>query len=185
MTNGKPLSVTAATLIAAGALSACGSSSGSNSTSSTASSSSSASGQQVAVTEPWVRATAPSAMTAAVYMTLKSEAGNALMGATVPSTIAGSVQLHKTTATSGTSTTKMSGGSTTSMSHTSTTSMLGMKQVMSIPLPAGKSVQLAPGGYHIMLMNLAKPITSGEQIPVTLKFAKGAAMTVTVLGRSG
>jgi len=184
MNHRRPLFITTAALIATGTLSACGGSGSGTTTSSSSSSTAASGGEQVAVTEPWVRATAPSATTAAVYMMLKSENNDALNGASVPSTVAASTELHETTSTSGTSTTSMSGGSTTSMSHTSTTAMLGMKQVMSIPLPAGKSVQLAPGGYHIMLMKLAKPITSGEQIPVTLRFAKGKTMTVTVVGRS-
>ena len=40
-----------------------------------------------------------------------------------------------------------------------------------LALPAGKAVDLKPGGYHLMLMDLAHPLREGESIPVTLTFA--------------
>jgi copper(I)-binding protein len=45
-----------------------------------------------------------------------------------------------------------------------------MQQVASIPLPAGETVSLAPGGFHIMMMNLAAPFESGQKFDVTLQF---------------
>jgi copper(I)-binding protein len=43
-----------------------------------------------------------------------------------------------------------------------------MRAVPSLDLPAGKAVDLKPGGYHVMLMDLKKPLTAGDTIPITL-----------------
>ena len=47
-----------------------------------------------------------------------------------------------------------------------------MRPVESIELPAGKTVKLEPGGYHIMLLDLVKPLEVGEKIELTLTFDK-------------
>lgn len=166
------ISAVAAATIAAVSFAACGSSSSNSSTSTSPSAA-------VSVSEPWVRVTPSTAMTAAAYMTLTSSQANALMSASVPSSVAGMVELHKTTAMKMSETTSGSGTTTTSSSG-----MIGMHQVSSIPLPAGMGVKLAPGGYHIMLMQLAKPVTAGEHIPITLKFSKGPSVTVQAEART-
>jgi hypothetical protein len=48
-----------------------------------------------------------------------------------------------------------------------------MREVKSIELPKGKTVSLEPGGFHIMLMNLKKPIAAGDVIPLTLIVESG------------
>jgi copper(I)-binding protein len=47
-------------------------------------------------------------------------------------------------------------------------------------LEAGKSVVLKPGGMHIMLMHLAKPLKVGESFPATLTFENAGTVTITV-----
>ena len=49
-----------------------------------------------------------------------------------------------------------------------------------IPLPAGKTQKLEPGGYHVMLMDLKQPLTVGKTFPLTLKFKDGSSKQVTV-----
>ena len=49
-----------------------------------------------------------------------------------------------------------------------------------LPIEAGKSVSLAPGGYHLMLMGLKAPLKQGDKIPVTLTFAKAGKVEVTL-----
>jgi copper(I)-binding protein len=46
--------------------------------------------------------------------------------------------------------------------------VMKMRAVERIALPAGKTVKLEPGGYHIMLMDLAKPLKTGDMVPITL-----------------
>jgi len=55
-----------------------------------------------------------------------------------------------------------------------------MPHAMSIPVPAGQTVQLAPGGYHGMLMGLTTALNEGDSFPVTLKFEKAGEVTVNV-----
>jgi len=50
-------------------------------------------------------------------------------------------------------------------------SVMRMRAVGTLALPAGKSITLSPGGYHVMLMDLVQPLREGESIPVTLTFA--------------
>jgi copper(I)-binding protein len=47
-----------------------------------------------------------------------------------------------------------------------------------IPVPAGESVTLEPGGLHVMLMGLSKPLAEGETAPLTLRFESGAEIAV-------
>ena len=50
-----------------------------------------------------------------------------------------------------------------------------MRAVDELPLPAGKTVELKPGGYHVMLIDLVKPLATGDKVPVTL----------TIVGKDG
>jgi copper(I)-binding protein len=51
---------------------------------------------------------------------------------------------------------------------------------MSIPVPAGESVELAPGGYHGMLMGLTATLAEGDSFPVTLSFQNSGEVVVNV-----
>ena len=55
-----------------------------------------------------------------------------------------------------------------------------MQEVDEIALNAGEKVELKPGGYHIMLMKLAKPLESGSTITITLVFANAGEKMVDV-----
>jgi hypothetical protein len=46
--------------------------------------------------------------------------------------------------------------------------VMEMRQMKSINLPKGKTIQLAPGGLHVMLFDLKQPMKQGETIPMTL-----------------
>ena len=140
----------------------------------------------MSVSDAWSRSTASSQTTAAVYATVTNNDGvkNALVAVSVPSAVAMSSQLHETMTTPATSMggTSMGGTSTTMANSSSTTDpgMTGMQEVPSIPVPGNATVKLQPGGYHVMLMDLAKPLTKGERFQVTLQFAHGASKTVSV-----
>jgi copper(I)-binding protein len=58
--------------------------------------------------------------------------------------------------------------------------VMKMRPVASLPIVPGKTLTLAPGGYHIMLMNLKQPLMEGDHFPITLNFAKAGAVTATV-----
>jgi copper(I)-binding protein len=49
-----------------------------------------------------------------------------------------------------------------------------------LPIEPGKTVTLAPGGYHMMFMDLKAPLKQGEKVPVTLEFEKAGKVNVTL-----
>jgi periplasmic copper chaperone A len=49
-----------------------------------------------------------------------------------------------------------------------------------LSIPAGGSVVLKPGSYHVMLIGLKKALTAGEKFPLTLTFEKAGTISVTV-----
>jgi copper(I)-binding protein len=109
----------------------------------------------VAVTAPWARATAPQQKEAAVYLQMTSASGDTLQSIDSDD---GMAMLHKSVTQGG---------------------MSGMEDMDGVPLPAGKTVSLAPGGMHIMLMDIPHPLTAGEKVHLTLHFAKSPAVSVT------
>jgi copper(I)-binding protein len=111
----------------------------------------------VSVSGAWARATLPGQDDGVAYMTLRSPAGDSLMG--VESDQAQGAMLHQSTSTGG---------------------MAGMADVNSVPLPLGKAVALAPNGLHIMLMGLKHRLKAGDTLHLTLHFARAADQTVDV-----
>jgi hypothetical protein len=57
---------------------------------------------------------------------------------------------------------------------------MSMQEMDALDLPAGTLVQLVPGGYHIMLFDLAKPLVVGETFDLTLDFDQAPDSTVTI-----
>lgn len=136
------------------------------------------------IADAWARTSPEDTTYGAVYLTLTSEDGDALVGASVPSDIAGTVEIHETVMAddAGSDTTMAMGGEG---SDTTETTMAGMGQmtmqpVDSIELPAGEAVTLEPGGYHIMLIDLVAPLEAGQEIEVTLTFENAGERTITV-----
>lgn len=64
--------------------------------------------------------------------------------------------------------------------------VMKMREIKGLTVTPEKPVTLAPGGYHIMLMNLKQPLAEGDKIQLTLNFAKaGAVSTTAVVGKAG
>jgi hypothetical protein len=57
--------------------------------------------------------------------------------------------------------------------------MMSMKQVDAVPVPAGETVELKPGGYHVMLIGLTKDLSAGDTLDVTLTFEPGGTVDVS------
>lgn len=114
---------------------------------------------EVAVSDAWVRGTVPGQMGTGAFMRLTSSADTTLVGVASPA--AKVVELHEM---------KTEGG------------MMKMSAIRRLPLPAGKVVELQPRGYHVMLMDLARPLKDGDTVPLTLTFEDktGAKQTVVV-----
>src|SRR5512139_4214026 len=92
----------------------------------------------------------PGQKVSAAYLQIQSDADARLVGAS--STVVPRVEVHEM---------KMDGD------------VMRMREVKAIDLPQGKTVSLQPGGYHIMLMNLQKPIAAGDVIPLSLVIESG------------
>jgi copper(I)-binding protein len=114
---------------------------------------------QVSVSGPWIRATVPQQKTAGAFMQLRSVKPARLVEVKTP--VAGRVELHQMA---------MEGQT------------MRMRAVESIELPAGQTVNLASGGYHVMLFDLHRQLKDGEQVPVTLTVqdADGKRETMTL-----
>jgi copper(I)-binding protein len=112
---------------------------------------------QVSVSDPWVRATVPQQKVAGAFMQLKSARPVKLVE--VESPVAGRVELHQMA---------MEGQT------------MRMRAVESIDLPAGQAVNLASGGYHVMLFDLQRQLKEGEQVPLTLTVVDAAGKRETI-----
>ena len=112
----------------------------------------------VEIKDPWVRATVAQQKATGAFMQLTAKADSKLVE--VKSPVAGVVEIHEMA---------MDGN------------VMRMRAVPALDLPAGKAVELKPGGYHVMLMDLKKPLAAGETVPISLVIeAAGKRETVEV-----
>jgi copper(I)-binding protein len=100
---------------------------------------------QVTVKDPWVRATVPQQMATGAFMQITSVQDARLVE--VKSPLAGVVEVHEM---------KME------------KDVMKMRAIKALDLPAGKSVELKSGGYHVMLMDLKQQMKEGDTVPLTL-----------------
>lgn len=106
-----------------------------------------ASHAQVVVGEPWVRATVPQQTGTGAFMQLTSPTDTKLVGA--ESSVAKHVEIHEM-----------------AMDN----NVMKMRQIPALDLPAGQTVELKPGGYHIMFFDLHGQMKEGDQVPLKLIF---------------
>ena len=124
----------------------------------------------VAVRDAWARTTPAGARMGALYLTLESPAGDRLVGAEVSRSVAAATEIHETVVVADST---GSGGGDRMM----------MRPVAFIELPPGEAVQLKPGGYHIMLLDLKKPLKAGTHVKLTLILEKAGKRTLTATVR--
>ena len=149
--------VTVLVALLATTLAACGSSSSASPVALT--------DEAVAARDAWIRAADEGGLSAA-YLTISngSEADDALVDVSAPD-LATSVSLHETT--------------------TGDDGMTGMHHTPSIAVPAGGTVALEPGGYHVMLEGLQRNLVAGETVRIVLTFERAGPLTVDALVRAG
>lgn len=118
----------------------------------------------ISIQNAWVRATVPGQMATGAFMRITAVDNAKLLGVNTPLALASVHQMS------------MSQG------------VMKMSQVQGgLDLPAGKTVELKPGSYHVMLMDLKNPLNAGASVPMTLLYrdAQGKervlAITVPVL----
>lgn len=113
----------------------------------------------VAAHDGWARETIAGVTVSAGYARIENGTGQdvRLTGADTPA--AGRVEIHTVTDDGG---------------------VMRMRPLPEgIEIPAGETVELMPGGYHLMLLDLRRPLRGGERIPVTFRFGTGAPVTAS------
>jgi periplasmic copper chaperone A len=123
----------------------------------------------IEIGQPWSRATPPTAPAGAGFLTVinKGEAPDRLIAVETP--VAGKVEIHEM---------KMEDN------------IMRMREVEGgLVLPPGQTVELRPGGYHLMFMGLKEPFAKDQRVPATLVFEKAGRLQVEfkveALGASG
>jgi copper(I)-binding protein len=102
---------------------------------------------QVVVSDPWVRGTVGGMRATGAFMQITSKSDTRLVAAASPA--ARVVEVHEMAVVD---------------------NVMRMRAIEAIPVTAGKPVMLEPGGYHVMLIGLEKPLAPGQTVPITLTF---------------
>ena len=113
----------------------------------------------VKVSNAWVRTTVPGQQSTGAFMALTAPRALKLVSVTTPA--AGIAEVHEM---------KMDGD------------IMRMREIPQLALPAGQTVELKPGGLHVMLMDLKQPFAKDAKVPFTLHFkdAKGVDSQLSV-----
>ena len=111
------------------------------------------------ISQAWVRATPGGAKVGGGYLTIdnKGSAPDRLIGGSAD--VAGKVEVHEMAMNNGVMT------------------MRPLEQGLTIE--PGKTVKLAPGGYHLMLLDLKSPLKKGGKVPITLEFEKAGKVNIS------
>jgi copper(I)-binding protein len=124
----------------------------------------SSAGAAPTVSGAWVRPPQAAGLPAAGYLVITGGSrADALIG--VASPIAGMAMLHQTS--------------------TDSTGMTGMQEVDRLDIPAGATISLQPGGYHLMFSDLTGTITVGSTVQIVLTFEQAGKVTVQAAVKQG
>ncbi|MEZ5257207.1 MAG: copper chaperone PCu(A)C [Ilumatobacteraceae bacterium] len=151
-----------------------------------ADSTASAATEGVKIEGVWARKSPAMATAGAAYMQITAAEDDALISASTSSDIAGMVQIHEVVPVESTETTmgdmSMSEDSMAGSMDSGSMEMgeMTMREVESIALPAGETVSLQPGGYHVMLLDLPAPLELGQTFTLELTFEKAGTVPVEV-----
>jgi len=120
------------------------------------------------IDHPFARATPPGAKTGGVFVTVENTGSQSDRLMSVSSPVAGVAELHEMSVDAG---------------------VMRMRGVAALEVKPGETLQLKPGGYHVMLSELRQPLKVGDRFPMTLKFQNAGAVEVSVwveeMGASG
>lgn len=105
---------------------------------------SSAAHAQVTVKDPWVRATVPAQKSTGAFMQISTPRDAKLVEVRTP---VGSAEIHEMRVTD---------------------NVMKMREIPALDLPAGKTVELKPGSYHVMIVDLKAQVKAGDSVPLTL-----------------
>ena len=150
--------------------------------------------EAVSISNTWARTSADAQTTGAIYMDIEAAEDDTLIAATVPASVAAEAQIHEvvpaesagdtmeaTGDTAGEMSGDMAGESEMSGGMDGMDGAMTMRELEDgLPLPGGETVSLEPGGYHIMLIDIAEPLEVGDEIELTLDFENAESTTITV-----
>jgi periplasmic copper chaperone A len=111
---------------------------------------------QVDITAAWARPAVPGQTGTGAFMTIVSKDGARLVGAASP--VAGVVEIHEM-----------------AMDN----NVMKMRAIPALDLPAGREVQLKPGGHHVMLLDLKRPLKVGDKVQIELRLETRDGKRVT------
>jgi len=112
------------------------------------------------ITQPWSRATPGGAKIAGGYLTIENKGAAPDRLTAVSGNIAGKVEIHEMAMNNG---------------------VMTMRPLdKGLAIEPGKTVKLAPGGYHLMLMDLKNPLKQGEKVPLELQFERAGKVAVSL-----
>lgn len=111
------------------------------------------------IEHPFARATPPGARSGGAYFTIRNLGTEPDRLLRVASPAAASVELHSMT---------MDG------------TLMKMRPLAAVGIPAGATVAMGSAGYHVMLIELERPLAAGDSIPMTLTFEKAGRIDVSV-----
>ncbi|MEQ9619226.1 MAG: copper chaperone PCu(A)C [Deltaproteobacteria bacterium] len=119
---------------------------------------------RIAIKDAWVREVPPASSITAVYFTIENQGNEDDKLVDVSSEISGSAEIHVTTVDD--------------------KSVAKMEMKKEIDIPKGETIELKPGGAHIMLIDLKEPLTDKNEIDLDLTFAKAGDVEIkaVVLG---
>jgi periplasmic copper chaperone A len=120
-------------------------------------------GDSLVFVDPWVRETLPGRDVTAAYVVIRNDNHQADKLLSVGSEVATTVELHK-------------------MVHQAET--MKMERVPTIDVPANGTVELKPGGLHLMLFGLKRPLVAGETLRLTLRFERAGEKSVEATVRA-
>ncbi len=113
--------------------------------------------KDIFISNAWVQAMPSSQKISAAYMVITNNSPKEAILVSASSDIAATAEIHQMSEMNG---------------------MMNMAMAANVHVPAQGKVTLQPGGFHIMLINLKKPLNKGDIIPITLHFQDGSNITV-------
>ena len=115
--------------------------------------------KSLSIDHPYTRATPPGARSGGAFFVISNASSTPDKLISVTSPAAGSTEIHQMA---------MDGG------------VMKMRAVSALEVPPGGKLELKPGGYHVMLLDLKQPLKVGDTVPLTLTFQNAGSIAITV-----
>jgi hypothetical protein len=117
----------------------------------------------IEVSDSYVRGLPPGQLNTAAFLTILNDTTDDISLVGVNSTVAKGVEIHR---------------------HSHSNGVMQMRQVKAVDIASGDQFMFSPGGYHIMLIGLQRPLIHGDKVDLELVFSSGAKVMLTTVVRS-